>query len=171
VVSADYRLAPEHPYPAPLDDCLAAWTWLQDNSPARGVDPTRVAIGGQSAGGGLAASLVQRVHDDPGAAQPVAQWLFCPMLDDRTAAERKLDATKHILWNNTSNRMGWRSYLGVEPGAASTPEYAVPSRRADLAGLPPTWIGTGDIELFYDENRAYAYLDRSFDWLRGRLGA
>jgi acetyl esterase/lipase len=78
------------------------------------------------------------------------------MLDDRTAARRELDAIKHILWSNKSNRVGWSAYLGAEPGAATAPDYAVPSRRADLSGLPPAWIGTGDIELFYDENRAYA---------------
>ena len=155
VVSAEYRLAPEHPFPAPLDDCFAAWTWLHDSAEARGIDPTRVAIGGQSAGGGLAAALVQRIHDMDGV-QPTAQWLFCPMLDDRTAAKHELDATKHILWSNKSNRAGWSAYLGVEPGAATTPDYTVPARRADLSGLPPAWIGTGDIELFYDENRVYA---------------
>ncbi len=155
VVSAEYRLAPEHPFPGPLDDCVAAWTWLLDSAAARSIDVSRIAIGGQSAGGGLAASLVQRIHD-AGGAQPAAQWLFCPMLDDRTAADRELDVTKHLLWSNKANRVGWAAYLGVEPGGASTPEYAVPARRVDLSGLPPAWIGTGDIELFYDENRTYA---------------
>lgn len=112
-------------------------------------------IGGQSAGGGLAAALVQQIHDEPGV-QPVAQWLFCPMLDDRTDADRSLDAVRHYLWDNRSNLVGWRSYLGVEPGAPEVPAYAVPARREDLTGLPPAWIGTGDIELFHDENRRYA---------------
>ncbi len=153
--SVDYRLAPEHPFPAPLEDCLDAWTWLQDQAEVRGIDPARVAVGGQSAGGGLAASLVQRIHDE-GGQQPAAQWLFCPMLDDRTAARTELDGAKHLLWNNKANRAGWGAYLGVQPGSASVPDGAVPSRRGDLSGLPAAWIGTGDIELFYDENRAYA---------------
>jgi acetyl esterase/lipase len=154
VVSAEYRLAPQHPFPLPLDDCLDAWDWLQRNAAARGIDPERVAVGGQSAGGGLAAALAQRIHDR-GGVQPVAQWLFCPMLDDRTAANRELDAVRHIVWHNRSNRTGWSAYLGTA-GAAEVPDHAVPSRRPDLTGLPPAWIGTGDIDLFHDENKAYA---------------
>ncbi len=155
VFSGEYRLSPEHPFPAPLDDCHVAWEWVQSNAVARGVDPDRIAIGGQSAGGGLAAGLVLRLHDE-GGTQPVAQWLFCPMLDDRTAANRELDNVKHYLWNNRSNLAGWRSYLNGTPGQLTVSEYAAPARRADLTGLPPTWIGAGDIELFYDEDRAYA---------------
>ena len=155
VVSAEYRTAPGNPFPAALDDVHAAWTWLVEHADELGVDPGRLAVGGQSAGGGLAAALVQRVHDAPGA-QPVAQWLFCPMLDDRTAADRSLDPVRHYLWNNRSNRVGWRSYLGVEPGAPDVPRYAAPARRENLAGLPPTWIGCGDIELFHGEDRRYA---------------
>ncbi|WP_454857196.1 alpha/beta hydrolase [Promicromonospora soli] len=154
VVSAEYRLAPQHPFPLPLDDCLDAWEWLQQHATERGIDPQRVAIGGQSAGGGLAAALVQRIHDQ-GGTQPTAQWLFCPMLDDRTAANRALDAVRHLAWNNRSNRVGWSALLGTV-GAPGTPDYAVPARRADLTGLPPAWIGTGDIDLFHDENLAYA---------------
>jgi acetyl esterase/lipase len=154
IVSVDYRLAPKHPYPAALDDCLAAWAWLAAHAGELGVDPDRVAVGGQSAGGGLAACLVQRLHDDGAAV--AAQWLFCPMLDDRTAAERAHDATGHHIWNNRSNLVGWRSYLGEAPGAASVPPYAVAARRGDLSGLPPTWIYTSDIELFHDEDVAYA---------------
>jgi acetyl esterase/lipase len=154
VVSAEYRLAPEHPFPVPLDDCRTAWTWLRDHASELGVDPGRVAVGGESAGGGLAAALAQRLHDEGG--QPAAQWLLCPMLDDRTAARHDLDAVRHYVWNNRANRFGWRSYLGTRPGAPEPPPYAVPARRDDLAGLPPAWIGVGDIDLFYDEDRAYA---------------
>lgn len=155
IVSVEYRLAPEHPYPAALDDCHAGWTWLRQHAAALGVDPSRVAIGGQSAGGGLAAALVQRLQDSDGP-QPVAQWLFCPMLDDRTAARRDLDAVRHRVWNNRLNRYGWRSYLAADPGAPTVPRYAVPARRDDLSGLPPTWIGVGDIDLFHDEDHEYA---------------
>jgi len=155
VLSVEYRLAPEHPYPAALDDCHAGWMWLQENAANLGVDPARVVIGGQSAGGGLAAALVQRLHDSLGT-QPLAQWLFCPMLDDRTAARSELDAVKHRIWSNKANRYGWRVYLGAEPGVATLPSYAVPARRMDLSGLPPAWIGVGDIDLFHDEDRDYA---------------
>lgn len=155
VISTEYRLAPDFPFPAALDDCHAAWTWLQAAAAELRVDPARVAIGGQSAGGGLAASLVQRLLD-AGGVQPAAQWLFCPMLDDRTAAHHELDGVKHFIWNNRNNRVGWRAYLGVEPGAEQVPPYAVPARRESVAGLPPAWIGTSDIELFFEEDKAYA---------------
>ena len=155
VVSTEYRLAPEHPFPAAMDDCFSAWAWLVESAQALQVNPARLAVGGESAGGGLAAALVQRIHD-AGGAQPAAQWLFCPMLDDRTAARRELDAINHPIWNNRQNVVGWRCYLGVEPGAASVPAYAVPSRREDLRGLPPAWIGIGDIELFFAEAKGYA---------------
>ncbi len=154
VVSVDYRLAPEHPFPAALDDCFAAWRWMQDNGEL-GIDPTRIAIGGMSAGGGLAACLAQRVLDS-GTIQPAAQILFYPMLDDRTAANCDLDLIKHPLWNNQNNRGGWAAYLGHEPGQPNEPEYAVASRREDLTGLPPAWIGVGEIDLFFEENRVYS---------------
>jgi acetyl esterase/lipase len=160
VVSTEYRVAPEHPFPAALDDCLAAWNWLQASAAQLGVDPARVAIGGQSAGGGLAACLVQRVHDDATSSgsgnEAIAQWLLCPMLDDRTATLRRLDGVRHILWTNHLNAVGWRSYLGHEPGEAQAAPYAVAARRTDLANLPPAWIGVGDIDLFHEECVAYA---------------
>jgi acetyl esterase/lipase len=149
VASVEYRRAPQHPFPAALDDCLAAWTWLA------ATEGPRIAVGGQSAGGGLAAALTQRLHDADGA-DPVAQLLFCPMLDDRTAARRDLDAADHLMWHNRDNLFGWSSYLGREPGTPDLPPYAVPARRTDLTGLPPTWIGVGDIDLFHDEDRDYA---------------
>ncbi len=155
VVSPEYRLAPEFPFPDPLDDCYAAWHWFQKSAGQLNIDKTRIAVGGQSAGGGLAASLAQRLHD-AGGIQPVAQWLFCPMLDDRTAARRELDAVGYRVWDNRQNRSGWRAFLRTEPGAERVPEYAVAARRPDLRGLPPAWIGVGDIELFFDEDRTYA---------------
>ncbi|RQV68517.1 alpha/beta hydrolase [Burkholderia cenocepacia] len=107
VVSVGYRLAPGHPYPAALDDCMSAWQWLLAAAQRLGVDP-----GGQSAGGGLAAALVQRLCDTAGPV-PKAQWLFCPMLDDRTAARRELDGIKHPIWNNRQNAIGWQSANSV----------------------------------------------------------
>ncbi|HEY0239913.1 MAG TPA: alpha/beta hydrolase [Friedmanniella sp.] len=155
VASVEYRLAPEAPFPAALDDATAAWQWIAHRGPGLGIDPARVAVGGESAGAGIAASLVQRLHDTT-AVQPVAQWLFAPMLDDHTAARTELDAIDHPVWNNRANRFGWAAYLGREPGAADVPPYAVPARRLDLTGLPPTWLCVGDIELFHDEVTAYA---------------
>ncbi len=155
VVSVEYRLAPENPFPAPLDDCFGAWQWLGSEAQARNINPARVVIGGQSAGGGLAASLALKIRD-LGGVQPAGQWLFCPMLDDRTAANRELDKVRHFVWHNKSNFVGWGSYLAQAPGLRQTPKYAVPSREEDLSGLPPAWIGVGDIELFYKEDIAYA---------------
>jgi acetyl esterase/lipase len=155
VVSVEYRLAPKHPFPCAIDDCFEAWQWLLREAQVLGVDATRIAISGQSAGGGLAASLAQRILDG-GGIQPAAQALFCPMLDDRTAARHELDSVNHRIWNNRSNRAGWSWYLGHPPGKPEVPQYAVPARRKDLAGLPPAWIGVGDIDLFYDEGRQYS---------------
>jgi len=154
VVSVGYRLAPEHPFPAGLDDCVAAWDWLIDSADSLGVDVNRIVVGGESGGGGLAASLCQRLLDEH-SVQPVAQLLYYPMLDDRTAANTELDEIRHFFWDNKSNRFGWRSYLGHEPGATNVAQYAVPARREDLSGLPPTWLGVGDLDVFYEENIAY----------------
>ncbi|RRD52654.1 alpha/beta hydrolase [Buchananella hordeovulneris] len=155
VVSPEYRFAPADPYPAALSDVAAAWRWLVDHCAELGVDAGRLVVGGQSAGGGLAAALTHQLHD-AGGRQPAARWLFCPMLDDRTAADRSLDERGHFLWNNHSNWFAWRAYTGLPPGSPQVPEYAAPGRRADLRGLPPTWLGVGDIDLFYGETRRYA---------------
>ncbi len=154
VVLPSYRLAPEHPFPAALDDCHAGWHWLQTHAEAKGIDPTKVVVGGISAGGGHAAALTQRLHDE-GGTQPAAQLLIYPMLDDRTAVRTELDKPRHRVWSNSSNRFGWSSYLGHEPGR-ETPPYAVPARREDLSGLPPAWIGVGTADVFLDEDREYA---------------
>lgn len=146
VAAVRYRLAPEHPYPAPLEDCYSALQWLA-GLPA--VDPGRIAIGGSSAGGGLAAALALLTRDRA-EINPVLQLLVYPMLDDRSVG-RHLDDTGHRLWNATSNRFGWQSYLG-----AADPEVAVPARRTDLAGLPPAWLGVGTLDLFHDEDLEYA---------------
>ena len=147
VASVNYRLAPEHPYPAALHDCYAALRWL---SALPAVDPGRLAIGGASAGGGLAAALALHARD-LGEIPLAAQLLVYPMLDDRTVQRTDLDHPGHRLWNQASNRFGWRAYL-----ADADPEVAVPGRRDDLTGLPPAWIGVGTFDLFHDEDLAYA---------------
>ena len=154
IVSVDYRLAPRHPFPAALDDAHRGWQWLTAHAGELGVSTERLAVGGQSAGGGLAASLVQKLHDE--GAGVAAQWLFCPMLDDRTALNRALDAEAHLVWNNRSNLVGWRSYLGAAFGQDEPPRYSVAARRDDLSGLPPVWLYASDIELFHDEVVQYA---------------
>jgi len=155
IVSPEYRLAPENPYPAAMDDCHDGWAWMLENSTQKQIDTSRMAIGGESAGGGLAAGLVLRLHDEIGP-KPVAQWLFCPMLDDRTALDRSLDQLDHFVWNNKMNLVGWSSYLGNLIGSEQVSAYAAPARRSDFSGLPKAWIGVGDVELFFEENKQYA---------------
>jgi acetyl esterase/lipase len=146
VASVDYRLAPEHPYPAPLEDCYTALQWL---ARLPGVDPDRIAIGGASAGGGLTAALALWARDHDGV-KPVFQLLVYPMIDDRSVG-RHLEDAGHRLWNPVSNAFGWKAYLaGADPGVAA------PARRTDLAGLPPAWLGVGTLDLFHDEDLDYA---------------
>lgn len=147
VAAVEYRLAPEHPFPAPLDDCYGAFTWLA-SLPM--VDPARVAVGGGSAGGGLAAALALKARDRDGVT-PVCQLLVYPMLDDRTVAAAGLAKPGQRLWNQTSNRFGWESYL-----RGADPEAAVPARCDDLSRLPPTWLGVGTLDLFHAEDVHYA---------------
>jgi acetyl esterase/lipase len=146
VAAARYRLAPEHPYPIPLEDCYQVLTWLAG---LPGVDADRIALGGASAGGGLAAALGFLARDR-GEVSPVLQVLSYPMLDDRTVGP-ELDKPGFRLWNARSNRFGWTSYLG-----GADPAVAVPARRTDLAGLAPAWLGMGTLDLFCAEDLAYA---------------
>lgn len=154
VVSVEYRLAPDHPYPAALDDCFAAFDLIHREAAELGIDPARVVIGGASAGGGLAAALALRVHD-AGRPAPALQLLVYPMIDDRTV-HRDVDGRWHRVWSAASNRLGWSSYLGHEPGIARVPAHAAAARREDLSGLPRAWVGVGDLDLFHDEDVAYA---------------
>ena len=154
VVSVDYRLAPEHPYPTPLEDCFAAFEFLHRHAGELGIDPARLVIGGQSAGGGLAAALTLLVHDRKRPA-PTLQLLVYPMLDDRTVL-KNVDGRFHRMWNQKSNAYGWRSYLGRAPGSPEVTDHAAPARRVSFVGLPPAWIGVGTLDLFHDEDLAYA---------------
>jgi acetyl esterase/lipase len=154
VVSPDYRLAPEHPFPAALDDCMSALGWIRANVEMLGIDPQRIAIAGSSAGGGLAAAVVHCCRDQGIAI--AAQTLVYPMLDDRTALRADHAGRGRFLLTPASIRLGWRSYVGGEPGNADVSAYAAPARQADLNGLAPAWIGVGDLDLLYDESVAYA---------------
>jgi acetyl esterase/lipase len=143
IASVDYRLAPEHPYPEPLDDCYTALVWLAERY-------DRVVVVGASAGGGLAAGLALLARDRSGPAIAGVQLRY-PMLDDReTAGARALSNTS--VWNARLNRLGWDSYLGGRPADG----YSAPARTVDLSGLPPTYVDTGDLDLFRDEDAAFA---------------
>lgn len=155
VVSVDYRLAPEHPFPAALDDCYAALRWLHDSAAELGVDPARIAVGGDSAGAGLAATLAQLAHDRA-EVDICFQLLIYPMLDDRTVLRTDHAGTGQLVWTPASNRFGWTSYLGRPPAGAEYRPYAAAARRDDLQGLPPAWIGVGDVDLFHAEDVEYA---------------
>jgi acetyl esterase/lipase len=155
VAAVRYRLAPEHPAPAAVEDVYAALLWLAANADERGIDPERIAVGGASAGGGLAAAVTLLAHDR-GGVTPVFQLLLYPMLDDRTVTRTDLDTRKARVWLPKSNRYAWTSYLGEAPGSADVSPYAAPARRGDVSGLPPAWIGVGTLDLFHDEDVEYA---------------
>jgi len=155
VVSVDYRLAPEHPFPAALEDGYAALIGLTAQAGLLGIDPMRIAIGGASAGGGLAAALCQLAHDRQ-AARLAFQLLIYPMLDDRTGVAADPDEERRRVWGASDNRFSWAAYLGQDADRANPPAYASAARRADLSGLPPAWIGVGALDLFHDEDVAYA---------------
>ena len=154
VVSPDYRLAPEHPFPAALDDCMATLEWMRAHADELGIDPDRIAVGGASGGGGLSAAVAQRSRD---AGIPLrAQALLYPMLDDRTALRADHAGRGQFVVTPSANRFAWTAYLGREPHMSDAPEYAAPARRTDLTGLPPAWVGVGELDLFHDEDVAYA---------------
>ncbi len=154
VVSPAYRLAPENPFPAGLDDCMATLRWMREHADELGIDSERIAVMGASAGGGLAAAVAQRSHDEGITLR--AQALVYPMLDDRTVLRDDHEGRGDFFWIPASNTFAWTAYLGREPRMSDAPEYAAPARRDDLSGLPPAWIGVGDLDLFYAESLAYA---------------
>ena len=156
VVSVDYRLAPETRFPGAVEDCYAALKWLHSNAEALGVDRSRIAIGGESAGGGHAAALAILARSRGGPAIRL-QLLDSPMIDDRTGSTS--DPHPHcgeFVWTAASNRFGWSALLGVEPGGPDVAPGSVPARVADLTGLPPAFISVGALDLFLEENVEYA---------------
>jgi len=148
VVAVDYRLAPEYPFPTPLEDCYCALDWMHRNAEVLGIDASRIAIGGASAGGGLAAALALLARDRTGP-KPAFQLLNYPMLDDRTGPQA---GRGEWVWGADANSEAWAAYLGV-CGAA---QALIPGRAASLSGLPPTWLGCGTLDLFHAENKRYA---------------
>jgi acetyl esterase/lipase len=156
VISVEYRLAPETRFPGSLEDNYVALRWLYTNADALGVDRKRIAVGGESAGGGHAAALAIAARDRK-EIPIVFQLLIYPMLDDRTGSSRP--APPHIgefVWTAQSNVFGWTSLLGAPAGSPKVPSGAVPARVQDLSGLPPAFIVVGAIDLFVDEDIEYA---------------
>jgi triacylglycerol lipase len=156
VVSVDYRLAPETRFPGALEDCYAALAWLHREAVTLGVDTARIAIGGESAGAGHAASLALLARDR-GEFTICFQLLDSAALDDRTGSGAETHPVcGEFVWTAPQNRFGWRALLGAEPGGPGVPIQAVPARAASLAGLPQTFIAVGSLDLFLEENIAYA---------------
>jgi triacylglycerol lipase len=153
-ISVQYRLAPETPYPGPVEDCYAALRWAHEHSDEIGVDPARLGVYGISAGGGLAAALALLVRDR-GEFPLAFQLLDCPMLDDRQDTS-SIGAEGLYVWNAQSNEFGWRSYLGDLYGSDDVPPYAAAARETSLAGLPPSCVVVGSIDGFRDEDVDYA---------------
>jgi acetyl esterase/lipase len=156
IVSVTYRLAPETTFPGAIEDCYAALSWLFNSAADLGIDPTRVGVKGESAGGGLAAALALMTRDR-GEFSLVFQNLKAPMLDDRTCLRTDISPfIGEFLWTPDQNRFGWTAFLGHAPGIEGVSPYAAPARATTLAGLPPTFISVGSIDLFLEENLEYA---------------
>ncbi len=155
VASVEYRLAPEHPHPAPVEDCYAGLRWLSFNAPALDIDAGRVAIGGASAGGGLAAALALLVRDR-GEIDLVWQMLIYPMIDDRNVTNSSHYVTHPQVWNRAANLAGWNALLAGRAGEPDVSPYAAAARAEDVSGLPPAYIAVGELDLFLDEDIEYA---------------
>jgi len=156
IYSVDYRLAPEAVYPGQLDDGYAVLGWLHENAADLGLDPARIGLKGESAGGCLAAALALAARDRGG--PPVAfQILTFPALDDRTGSTAEPHPyCGEFVWTGAFNRFGWSSLLGSEPGGARTPPHAAPARAQNLEHLPPAYIAVGALDLYLDEDLEYA---------------
>jgi acetyl esterase/lipase len=154
VVSVDYRLAPETVAPGNVEDCYAALLWLFNNADELGVDKSRIAIGGESAGGGLAAALGLLTRDRR-KIKLIHQQLIYPMIEDRPAKKRH-PYTGEFVWNHANNVFGWKAILGKAPGGKKVSPYAAAARATNLAKLPPTFLSVGSLDLFLEEDLEYA---------------
>ncbi len=158
VASVEYRLAPETAFPGPQEDCYAALVWLANNAVELGIDPNRIGVTGESAGGGLAAAVAQMARDR-GGPNLAAQILVQPMLDHRVGGEADPWRNRHtgeFVWTRRSNQFGWESLRGRYSANDAQKGWFSPSLADDLAALPPTWIGVGSLDLFFDEDLDYA---------------
>jgi acetyl esterase/lipase len=155
VISPAYRLAPETKFPGAIEDLYTALKWFHGNAPKLGADPGRIILGGESAGGGLAAAL-STLARDRGEIQIAGQMLVYPMLDDRTSSTvERGNFAGEFIWTPQNNRFGWSSILDCEPGSAGVSPYAAASRANDLSKLPPTVMLVGTLDLFFEENVEY----------------
>ncbi|WP_431826061.1 alpha/beta hydrolase [Microbacterium algeriense] len=155
-VNVEYRLAPEDPYPAGVEDCYAAFVWTHAHATELGIDPTRIVVGGGSAGGGLTAAVALLARDRRGPVM-AGQLLLCPMIDNTntTVASRQYDGIG--TWQRDMNLLAWSCVLGEELAfSTEAPAYAAPSRATDVSGLPPAYIEVGEAEMFRDEDTEYA---------------
>lgn len=156
IISVDYRLAPETPFPGPIEDCYAGLAWTMTHAGDLGLDVARVGVMGESAGGGLAAGLALLARDR-GEYTLAFQHLIYPMLDDRTCVTSEPHPVAgQFIWNVENNHFGWSALLGHEPGRADVSPYAAPARAKILTGLPPTFINSGALDIFVDEDIEYA---------------
>ncbi|WP_328752307.1 alpha/beta hydrolase [Streptomyces sp. NBC_00285] len=155
VVSVEYRLAPEHPHPAPVEDVYAGLVWTAEHAGEIGGDPQRIVIAGASAGGGLSAGLALLARDRKGP-RAIGQLLLCPMLDDRNESPSTFQMAGLGVWDRTANETGWTALLGELRGGPDVPAYAAPARAEDLTDLPPAFLDVGSAETFRDEVVAYA---------------
>lgn len=154
IYAVKYRLAPEFPFPTPVNDAYAALEWIQANAAEQNIDPTRIAVSGASAGGGIAAGLALKARDEK-LSPPIAKLILVyPMLDDRTEMEPEHPMAPYLTWTSKNNVIGWTAYLGEDRSNVSP--YAAPARATDLSGLPRTFIDTGGLDLFRDEDIAFA---------------
>lgn len=155
VITVDYRLAPEHPAPIPVEDCHAALVWVLGHAEELGIDATRLVLAGGSAGGGLAAGAAL-LHRDRGGEPLLGLMLGCPMLDDRNDSTSIRQFERSIAWSGASNEVGWTALLGERRGTEQVSPYDAPARATWLGGLPPTLIYVGSADPFRSEDVAFA---------------
>jgi acetyl esterase/lipase len=155
IVSVEYRLAPEHAYPAAVEDCYAVLKWVASEGKKHGIDARRIGVGGASAGGNLAAGVALLARDR-GEVRLRFQMLIYPPLDDRNLAQVGPTVPENLFWSRENMLIGWRSYLEHRQATADVAIYAAPTRARDLAGLPPAYIAVGGLDMFLDENLDYA---------------
>jgi acetyl esterase/lipase len=154
MLAVDYRLAREHPHPTPVEDCYTGLCWLAEHADELSIDPARIGVMGDSAGGGLAAAVALLARDRRGP-DLAAQILIYPMLDDRNTTPDP-EIAPFAVWSYADNITAWGALLGDAIGGPDVPAYAAPARATDLSDLPACYIEVGQLDIFRDEDLAYA---------------